>query len=175
VVDVSRSRVLYRAARKHNSQALEADALHFSTDIWSSAVVILGLICVAMSQHRPAWAGLYHADAVAAICVALITLLVVVRLGLRTLKALLDAAPRELAGQIVTVVEALPGVHDCHRVRTRFSGPQLFIDVHVLVDGGQSLQSVHDLTEQIEAAIRAIAPASDVTVHPEPLATHHEE
>jgi cation diffusion facilitator family transporter len=53
VVDVSRSRILYRAARKYNSQALEADALHFSTDIWSSGVVILGLICVKISEWVP--------------------------------------------------------------------------------------------------------------------------
>ena len=58
VVDVSRSRMLYRVARKHNSQALEADALHFSTDIWSSAVVVLGLVCVKLSDWRPSLAGI---------------------------------------------------------------------------------------------------------------------
>lgn len=69
VVDVSRSRVLYRAARKYNSQALEADALHFSTDIWSSAVVIVGLFCVKLGEWVPGLAFLHKADAVAAILV----------------------------------------------------------------------------------------------------------
>ncbi|MGZ3604595.1 MAG: cation diffusion facilitator family transporter, partial [Thermodesulfobacteriota bacterium] len=67
VVDISRSRVLYRAARKYNSQALEADALHFSTDIWSSAVVILGLIAVKISEWVPNLALLRQADSIAAI------------------------------------------------------------------------------------------------------------
>ena len=52
-VDVSRSRVLYRAVRKHNSQALEADSLHFSTDIWSSSVVISGLVGVVLARTFP--------------------------------------------------------------------------------------------------------------------------
>jgi cation diffusion facilitator family transporter len=73
VVDVSRSRILYRAARKHNSQALEADALHFSTDIWSSAVVIVGLGLVWLSGRLgPEWAWLVKGDAVAALVVAAI-------------------------------------------------------------------------------------------------------
>ncbi|MEJ2556675.1 MAG: cation diffusion facilitator family transporter, partial [Anaerolineae bacterium] len=59
VVDISRSRILYRAARKHNSQALEADALHFSTDIWSSSVVIVGLALVWLSERLgPDWTWL---------------------------------------------------------------------------------------------------------------------
>jgi cation diffusion facilitator family transporter len=69
VVDVSRSRALSRAAKKHRSQALEADALHFSTDVWSSAVVILGLACVRLAPVLDApWLEL--ADSVAALVVA---------------------------------------------------------------------------------------------------------
>ena len=70
VVDITRSRILYRAARKHNSQALEADALHFSTDIWSSSVVIVGLALVVLSERLgPKWAFLVQGDAVAALAV----------------------------------------------------------------------------------------------------------
>jgi divalent metal cation (Fe/Co/Zn/Cd) transporter len=93
LVDASRSRVLYRAARKHHSDALEADALHFRTDIWSSSVVILGLICVKVSEWAPAAGFLRYSDAVAAIAVALIVVLVSVKLGLRTVQSLVDAAP----------------------------------------------------------------------------------
>jgi cation diffusion facilitator family transporter len=168
VVDVSRSRVLYRAARKHNSQALEADALHFSTDVWSSGVVIIGLISLLLSRRFSLLASLRSADSVAAILVALICLYVIYRLGMRTMHALLDAAPAGVAQAITSAVEALPGVVNCHNVRIRTAGAQTFVDVHVLVDGGQTLQQAHDLTEEIERAIQRVAPESDVTVHPEP-------
>jgi cation diffusion facilitator family transporter len=168
VVDVSRSRVLYRTARKYNSLALEADALHFSTDVWSSAVVILGLIAVKLSEWVPSFHFLRYADAVAAILVALIVVQVSIKLGFRTVLALLDTAPAGMEQKIVGAVEALPGVVNCHHVRLRYSGAQLFVDVHVLVDGNQTLAAAHDLTEQIEHAIQQLAPDADVTVHPEP-------
>ncbi len=169
IVDVSRSRVLYRAARKYNSQALEADALHFSTDIWSSAVVIVGLASVKAGDLYPRVAWLRYADAVAAIVVALIVVQVSFRLGMRTMHALIDAAPAGLAERIAREVEKLAGVRDCHNVRVRYSGSQLFVDAHVLVDGDQSLRQAHELTDDIEAAIRHVVPDADVTVHPEPV------
>ena len=170
VVDVSRSRLLSRVARKYNSQALEADALHFSTDIWSSGVVILGLLCVKLSEWKPAWGFLRYADAVAAIFVALIVVYVGVRLGWRTVEALLDAAPAGMEERIKSAVEGLAGVTDCHNVRVRTSGPIPFVDVHVLMDGSQTLKEAHDLTEEIERVIGGLLPNADVTVHPEPLA-----
>ena len=139
VVDVSRSRILYRTARKYNSQALEADALHFSTDIWSSAVVILGLFCVKLSEWAPNLAFLRQADSVAAMMVGLIVVYVSIQLGIRTIQALLDVAPSGLEKKIKSAVEVLPGVTDCHSVRLRYSGPQLFVDIHVLVEGNQTL------------------------------------
>jgi cation diffusion facilitator family transporter len=168
VVDVSRSHVLYKAAKRHNSQALEADALHFSTDIWSSSVVILGLFCVKLSEWLPDLALLRQADSVAAIMVGLIVVYVSIRLGIRTIQALLDVAPIGMEKKIITAVEALPGVADCHSVRLRYSGPQLFVDIHVLVDGNQTLKDAHNLTEEIESVIQKLVPNVDVTVHPEP-------
>jgi cation diffusion facilitator family transporter len=169
VIDYSRSRVLYRAAKAHNSQALEADALHFSTDIWSSSVVILGLVCVAVSKMSPGLAFLAKADAVAAALVALIVIYVSSELGMRTIQGLLDTAPDGMTEQIKSAVEAIPGVIDCHQVRARYSGPTLFVDAHVLVDGGQTLSEAHHLTEQIESVIREVIPGADVTIHPEPV------
>jgi cation diffusion facilitator family transporter len=168
VVDLSRSRILYKAARKYNSQALEADALHFSTDIWSSGVVILGLICVKISEWAPGVAFLRNADSVAAIMVGLIVVYVCVKLGIRTIQALLDVAPSGIENKIIAAVECLPGVIDCHKVRLRYSGSQLFVDIHVLVDGGQTLRQAHDLTEEIEHTIEQFLPNVDVTIHPEP-------
>jgi cation diffusion facilitator family transporter len=168
VVDLSRSRALSRAAKRYNSQALEADALHFSTDIWSSGVVILGLVLVKASGWVPDLAFLHQADSVAAILVGLIVVYVSGRLGWRTTQALLDVAPSGLEKKIKSAVEVLPGITDCHQVRVRYSGPQLFVDIHVLLDGNQTLMEAHHLTEQIERAIQNIAPNADVTVHPEP-------
>ena len=167
-VDISRSRVLYRAARKYHSQALEADALHFSTDIWSSCVVILGLVCVTVSGWVPSLAFLHQADSVAAIMVGLIVVYISVRLGVSTVQALLDVAPSGIEGKIISAVEVLPGVTGCHNVRVRYSGPQLFVDIHILVDGNQTLKEAHNLTEEIERTIQNLVPNADVTVHPEP-------
>lgn len=169
-IDYTRSRVLYRAAKAHNSQALEADALHFSTDIWSSTVVIFGLIFVSVSKTVPSLAFLEKADSIAAAVVALIVVYVSIELGMRTIHGLLDTAPKGLVDQIKTAVESTPGVTDCHNVRVRYSGPALFVDAHVLVNGDQSLAEAHALTERIEAAINAVAPGADITVHPEPAA-----
>ena len=167
-VDISRSRMLYRAAKKYNSQALEADALHFSTDIWSSAVVILGLFCVKLSEWVPSLAFLRQADSVAAIMVGFIVVYVSMRLGIRTVQALLDVAPSGAKKEIIVAVAAVPGVTDCHKVRLRYSGPQLFVDIHVLIDGNKTLEEAHDLTEEIERVIQQMVPNADVTVHPEP-------
>jgi cation diffusion facilitator family transporter len=168
VVDISRSRALSQTARKFRSQALEADALHFSTDIWSSSVVILGLVCVLIGRQVPSLEFMHHADAVAAIGVALIVVYVSGQLAFRTIQALLDVAPSGLERKIIATVESLPGVSNCHSVRMRYSGPQLFVDIHVLVDGNQTLRDAHKLTEQIEETIQRLVPRADVTVHPEP-------
>jgi cation diffusion facilitator family transporter len=169
VIDISRSRMLYAVAKKHNSQALEADALHFSTDIWSSAVVILGLVCVAVSDLFKNADFLHYADAIAAIMVGLIVVQVSFKLGIRTVQTLLDAAPAGLDKMVILAVEKLPGVKNCHHVRVRASGAKVFIDLHVLIDGNKTLHAAHRLTEDIERCIREIVPEADVTVHPEPF------
>jgi cation diffusion facilitator family transporter len=164
-----RSRVLARTARKYDSQALEADALHFQTDMWSSAVVIAGLIAVKTADLFPRLAWLRGGDAVAALGVSALIVWVSVRLGRRTIDALLDSAPAGMEQRVAAAAEGVDGVRNCHNVRIRASGPKMFVDLHVLVDGGQTLAQAHDLTERIEAAIQEIAPQADVTVHPEPL------
>lgn len=168
VVDVNRSRMLYSTAKKYNSQALEADALHFRTDIWSSSVVILGLCCVKLSEWLPGYEFLHYADAVAAIMVGLIVIHISVELCVRAVSALLDTAPPGLEDKITKAVELLRGVRDCHNVRVRFSGAQYFVDLHVLMDGDQKLRDAHSLTEEIERVIQGLVPDSDITVHPEP-------
>jgi cation diffusion facilitator family transporter len=168
LIDYNRSGMLYRAAKKHNSQALEADALHFRTDIWSSSVVILGLVGVLIGKLFPQMAFLLKADAVAALGVALIVIFISFELGVRTVKGLLDTAPDGVAEKVKTAVENIPGVVDCHHLRVRPSGPAMFIDAHVTIDGTWTLEQAHELTETIEKTIQQIIPGADVTVHPEP-------
>lgn len=167
-IDYTRSRVLYRAARKYGSQALEADALHFSTDIWSSSVVILGLGGVMLAKNFAGLSFLHNADAIAAMGVAGIVIYVSFELGMRAVQGLLDHAPAGLSEQIKQAVEELPEITNCHNVRIRTSGPGLFVDVHILVNPHLTLEDAHALTEQAEAAIQRIAPNADVTVHAEP-------
>ncbi len=167
-VDVSRARMLARVAAKHRSQALEADALHFSTDVWSSAVVIVGLLGVKLADWFPQLEFLREADAVAALLVAGIVVLVSGRLGVRTMQALVDASPAGVAEKIKARVEAMDSVFDCHAVRVRHSGPHYFVDLHILLDGEITLNAAHALTEEVESVVKEVLPDADVTVHPEP-------
>ena len=170
IVDVSRSRMLYAAAKKHNSQALEADALHFSTDIWSSSVVILGLVLVLVARWFPSLTLLEKGDAVAALVVAAIVIFVSGELGVRSIQALLDAAPKNgERDRIIKEVSKMEDIADVHAVRIRSSGAGWFVDMHVTMNGRMSLNKSHALTELIEGKVMEILPGADVTVHVEPL------
>jgi len=171
-VDVTRARALRHVARKYSSEALEADALHFSTDVWSTTVVIAGIGLV--------WAGewwnfpwLIYADALAALAVAAIVLWVGAQLGRRTLDALLDAAPEGLQQEIAKAVARIDGVLDVDRVRVRRAGNRHFVDATVSVARTASLEQVHALSDAIEKRIGEIVP-SDVMVHAEPRAPQGE-
>ncbi len=169
-IDATRSRVLMKAAKKHNSQALEADALHFSTDIWSSSVVILGLVLVLIGDTFPALAFLKKGDAIAALAVAVIVIFVAGELGMRSIQSLIDAAPRNDAyDRILAQVGRMQKVANVHALRIRPSGAGWFVDLHVLMDGNLSLTESHRVTERIEKKVQSILPNSDVTVHVEPL------
>jgi cation diffusion facilitator family transporter len=169
-VDVSRSRVLYRAAEKYDSQALEADALHFSTDIWSSTVVIIGLALVKIGEWTGQRSILMRADAVAALIVAFIVIYVSLRLTKRTVDALLDTAPRGLAEQIAAAVARVGDVRRVLQTRVRGSGNQIFVDLRVAVPRHLSFEASHAVTHRVRDAARAIAPNADVVVFTVPTA-----
>ncbi len=175
-VDISRSRMLYRAARKHQSQALEADALHFSTDIWSSAVVLGGLILVWLGRHLlPGRSPLLDkADALAALGVAFIVLFVSYRLGKRTIDVLLDTAPEGLKDRIVAAADEVEGVIHAGQVRLRRSGARIFVDMTIEVDRNLSFERTHAISEDVEARIQALAPGADVVIHTDPRETERE-
>jgi len=169
VVDYTRSRILYKAARKYKSQALEADALHFSTDIWSSAVVIVGLIALTIANRFSGLFWMHRADSIAALVVALIVIYVSAELGYRTISSLLDTAPKGLAEKVEKVAASVNGVVNAHAIRIRPSGAHTFIDMHITMDGNCTLNEAHAATEVIEKAIHAIISPADITVHVEPV------
>jgi cation diffusion facilitator family transporter len=171
-IDLTRARALRHVAEKYSSDALEADALHFSTDVWSTIVVIFGVGLV--------WAGetwglpwLIYADSLAGLVVAAIVLWVGAQLGRRTLDALLDAAPEGLQQEIARAVARMDGVLDVDRVRVRRAGNRHFVDATVSVARTASLEQVHALSDAIEKRIGEIVP-SDVMVHAEPRAPQGE-
>ncbi len=168
-IDYGRSRALMRAAKQYKSQALEADALHFSTDIWSSLVVILGLAMVRLGQGSPYEAYLGRADAVAALGVALIVLWISGRLGKETIDVLMDRAPSGLITRITEAALSVPGVMDCRRVRVRSVGPVIFADIVVGVSRTAPLDQAHAIASLVEQKVRGIEQKADVVVHFEPV------
>jgi len=167
VVDYNRSRALYRAARKYKSQALEADALHFSTDIWSSSVVILGLALVRLSDALGI-PLLSQADALAALAVAGIVIYVSLQLGRRTVAGLLDEIPAGLRGEVVQALKLVPGVRQVRHVRLRWSGPEGFADVILTAEQDLPLEQAHQIANQAEQAVKQLLASVEVTVHVEP-------
>lgn len=168
VIDFSRSRVLARAAKKYASQALEADALHFSTDIFSSLVVIVGLALVWYGEMTGQKSLFVRADALAALVVAFIVIYVSLQLGRRTIDALLDRAP---SGMAATISNAIAGVEDVRRVnqvRVRSVGNQDFVDLRIEVPSHLSFEESHAITHAVQDAVHSISPHADVVVHTVP-------
>lgn len=171
-VDWSRSRALARVAKKYQSQALEADALHFSTDIWSSAVVIAGLAFVFLAQKLGIpW--LAKADAIAAAVVACIVVWVSLRLGKKTIDDLLDAVPGDLHEKVERAAR-VAGVLDVRKVRLRRAGPEVFADVTLTVGRDAGFERAHEIASRSEAAIREVVPGADVIAHVEPVSSGKE-
>lgn len=163
VVNISRAKVLMKAAKEHGSQALKADALHFSTDVWSSAVVIVGLVCV--------WAGdafhipfLKYADPVAALGVAALVIKVSMKLGRETIDVLLDAAPKGMKEAIEEEVGSVAGVLQIADIRIRPSGAVNYIDISVGIDPNQSQKAVHHIVHELRERISNKIPRCDIVV-----------
>jgi cation diffusion facilitator family transporter len=161
VIDTFRSRALARVAAQYRSQALEADALHFSTDVWSTSAVILGLILVSLgATERLPW--LAGADPIAALVVAGVTLYVGTRLGNRTVGALMDAAPAGVPERIAETASRVPGVLEVERVRARQSGNRLFADLRLVLESNIPLEHAQSVVGRVEDAIREVYPWADV-------------
>jgi cation diffusion facilitator family transporter len=163
-VDIWRSRALKRIAARYESQALYADALHFSTDVYSGGVVLLGLVLVAVGRRFGA-AWLNQADAVAALFVAGVVVFVSSRLGRQTIDALLDAAPPGARMQITSEAGRIEGVLEVDRVRIRRGGNRYFADLSVGLARNVTFQRSEQITQQVTDAVLRVLPDADVVVH----------
>ena len=166
VVDFLRARQLDRVAKRTMSQALEADALHFRSDMVSSIAVLVGLIGVAL--------GYLRADAAAAIVVAIFICVAGWRLGRHTIDTLTDAAPAGVSERIAAIARSVPGVVTVERVRARPAGAVLFVDLSVGVSRTLPLDRVTAIKERATRAIRAALPEAEVTITTEPRALDDE-
>jgi cation diffusion facilitator family transporter len=166
-VDFERSRVLYKTARKFGSQALEADALHFKTDMISSAIIVIGLALVFL-YHVP------NADAYAAIVVAAMIIYTSLGLGRRTLDVLLDRAPKGAYQRVLETVSGLEGVNRAHDIRVRKMGSETLVDMHIEVPRTLTHDKAHRVATAVEDRVRNALPNSDVLVHVDAIETASE-
>jgi cation diffusion facilitator family transporter len=166
VVDFFRSRALGRVAKETHSEALQADALHFSSDMWSSVAVLIGLAGVAL--------GYPSADAVAALVVAIFICIAGWRLGRRTIDTLTDTAPAGVSDRVASIARRMPGIVGVDRVRARPAGATLFVDLGVGVSRTLPLDRVSAIKERLTRAIREEIPRAEVTITTEPRALDDE-
>jgi cation diffusion facilitator family transporter len=166
VVDFFRARVLYRVAKQTASEALEADALHFGSDMWSSIAVLIGLGGVAL--------GFRWADSLAAIAVAVFVCLAGYRLGRRTINTLMDTAPAGSAETVTQAASRVRGVVDVERVRVRPVGDKLFVETVIAVSRALPLGRVETIKTRVHDAIRAALPRAEIGVTMAPRALDSE-
>jgi len=166
LVDFFRARALERVAEKTSSQALEADALHFSSDMWSSIAVLIGLGGVAL--------GYSWADSAAALVVAVFICIAGWRLGRRTIDTLTDTAPAGVSEKVTAIALQVPGIVGVERARARPAGAALFVDLAVGVNRTLALDRVTTIKDRLARAIRAEFPEAETTIITEPRALDDE-
>jgi cation diffusion facilitator family transporter len=163
-VNFGAARVLARAGRDYRSIALEADAKHLMTDVWTSAGVVAGVALVALT-------GWLWLDPVIALAVAAHIVWAGVGIVRRSAVGLLDGALPETERRAIEAV--LDGFRaqgmEFHALRTRAAAGRSFVSMHVLVPGAWSIQRGHDIVEEIEARVRGAVPGAIVFTHLEPL------
>lgn len=164
VVSLVVSQLLNIGARKYESQALEADALHYTSDVLSSLVVIAGLVGTRF--------GYPFLDPVAALGVSLLVAVASVRLGMQAVHDLLDRAPRGLVDEIRDRIERVEGVASADSVRVRRSGSSTFVDMVIRASRLLSIDEGDRISDRVEAEVKRLVPDSDVMVHLHPAATN---
>ena len=166
IVDATRSRALSRVAKATKSEALEADALHFTSDIASSTAVLIGLIGVRL--------GAPWADSAAALVVAILVCVAGWRLGKRTINTLTDVAPEGAAQKITDIAASVPGVVAVGQVRARKASDKIFVEVTVAVSRLLPLDRVAMIRDMVGIEIRRQMEGAEATVTTDPVALNNE-
>lgn len=164
IIDYNRARILYKTAKVHKSQALEADALHFSSDILSSTVILIGLIFSAFN--------IYIADTIAALIVSGFVLTLSFKLVWRAIDELIDSAPKKTKERIESIISNISEVEYVHDIRVRGSGTNIFIDLNIHLNPNLSLKEAHRVSHLVEAKIKQDIENSIVHIHQEPSSEH---
>lgn len=157
VVDVSRAVISQRAARRHESAALAANAVHFASDFAGTLAVIVGLVFVR--------AGYDSADAWAALFVAGLVVVAAIRLMRQNVQVLMDQAPQEAAEIARDAIAAVEPRAEVRRLRVREAGGRAFVDAVIAVAPDAAVGQGHAVADNVERAIQKALPRSDVTVH----------
>lgn len=170
VVNIAVSEMLFRVARATDSVALEADGWHLRTDVWTSAGVLGALGFIALTERYAPALHFHWMDPVAAIAVALLIIRAAWRLTIASARDLMDAALPPEEEQLIREVLARHSstVRGFHNLRTRKSGSQRFVDVHVLVDPEMTVANSHALADHLTEEIKERLPRTAVVVHIEP-------
>ncbi len=162
-IDYNRARLLKKASVEYRSQALEADALHFSSDILTSGVVLLGLIFTLLKVPI--------ADVIAAIIVSLVVMQMSLKLAYKAVNQLLDSAPISQKS-ILDIISKIPEVREVHDIRVRSSGSTIFVDMNIHVDPNISIENAHKISHRVEEEIKKEFSNSEIHIHQEPDNAH---
>ncbi|WP_054209401.1 cation diffusion facilitator family transporter [Bosea vaviloviae] len=161
IVDAIRWRSLTRVAKETGSEALSAEATHFSADFVGSALVLAGLVGV--------WYGLARADTIAAFAIAAFTALSAYRLARRTIDTLLDAAPQGVSERLREAADGVPGVAGVNWLKVRPTGGRVLGEIGISVSRTLPLERVATIREELAAAFDRIEPGADIAVTTDPV------
>ncbi len=173
VVDVNRSAMLYRVARETRSAALEADAAHFASDIWSSAAVLLGLTGAAFAGmvEEGGWLHwlLLRADVLASLVVAVLILNICRNLGQKTINNLMDKADSEAESVIRAAMNKRMPAYPVASLRVREAGAKSYVDMVVCVPRAMHMDTAHEIADAIEQLVAEVHPGTETMVHMHPV------
>ena len=147
--------------KKTNSQAIAADSLHYQTDLYMNAAIILAL--------GLSWFGFKQADAIFAIGIGLYILYSAIGMAYQAVQTLMDRKlPDDELAQIRATCLSVNGVLGVHQLRTRMAGPIRFIQLHLELDDHIPLIEAHRISDQVEEKLRHLFPGADVIIHQDP-------
>lgn len=174
VVDLNRSAMLKRVAKETKSAALEADAAHFASDIWSSAAVLLGITgaaCVGFTEEGSTlhWI-LLRADVLASLGVVMLILHICYELGKKSVNNLMDKVDGQAVGTIRTLMAERMPAYPLTRLRVREVGMKVYAEVEVAVPRELHVDTAHEIADAIEELIATALPEAETIVHMQPSA-----